>query len=271
MKILKVLLVVGFAFFSFLAQGQKGWELGGWLGISNYFGDLNSSFNVTDPGPAGGLLVRRNFNNRVSWKAGFNYGFVYADDANSNNNFEKNRNLSFRSNIFDLTAAMEFNFFPYTHGSTDEYSTPYFLGGINIFRFDPQAELNGTYVGLQQLGTEGQARGQEYSRINFGIVVGAGYKIDINHLWSINVELTVRKLFTDYVDDVSTVYPNKASLLSLRGQQAVDLSDRSLIPGIGEQNRQRGDSSDTDSYSFFGISIMRYFGRLECPEISKIR
>lgn len=57
-------------------------------------------------------------------------------------------------------------------------------------------------------------------------------------------------LFTDYLDDVSTVYPDKTLLLAKRGQTAVELSDRSLIDGLGAKDRQRGDSKGNDSYSF---------------------
>ncbi len=252
-------------------EAQKGWELGGWLGVSNYFGDLNSSLNLTDPGPAAGLNVRYNFNNRVSWTAGLNYGYIYADDANSSNNFERNRNLSFSSHLFDLSAVAEFNFFPLTHGSNDEYSTPYIYGGIHLVRFNPHADINGESYALRDLGTEGQTIGEEYSLISAGLTVGAGYKIDINEKWSVNIHLSIRRTFTDYIDDVSTTYPNKVQLAAQRGQIAVDLSDRSLIDGIGDQGRQRGNSTDSDMYSLFGVSLMRYFGRLECPKISEIR
>ncbi|MBK8080358.1 MAG: hypothetical protein IPK25_08795 [Saprospiraceae bacterium] len=46
-------------------------------------------------------------------------------------------------------------------------------------------------------------------------------------------------LFTDYLDDVSTVYPDKTLLLAKRGQTAVELSDRSLIDGLGAKDRQK--------------------------------
>jgi len=38
------------AFSSIAAHAQKGWELGGWIGASNYFGDLNTNFRINDPG-----------------------------------------------------------------------------------------------------------------------------------------------------------------------------------------------------------------------------
>ena len=76
-------------FFSNASRAQRGWEIGGWLGASNYFGDLNTSFDVTHPGIAGGVIGRFNFNDRLCWKMSANYGSIGADDADSKNIFEQ--------------------------------------------------------------------------------------------------------------------------------------------------------------------------------------
>lgn len=251
-----------------IAHAQKGYELGVCLGGSQYYGDLNDGFKPQDPGITVGFLARKNFNNRISLRGGLSYANVSANDSNSNNNFNRNRNLSFKSNIIDATAAMEFNFFPYEHGSTDEWYTPYIFGGLSVFRFNPKAELNGETYELQPLGTEGQGLGDEYSRVNAALTIGGGLKWDINYDWSLNLEFSYHSTRTDYLDDVSTVYPNFTTLRNQRGETAVDLSDRSLIDGIGIPGRQRGDSTSKDKYVFLSIGIMRYFGKLECPAIS---
>jgi hypothetical protein len=250
--------------------GQKGYELGGWIGTSFYFGDLNTTLKITQPGLAGGLMGRYNFNNRVSARASFNYGRVGADDADSDNNFEKNRNLSFKSNIFDLSTAVEFNFFQYEHGHKIYNRTPYFFGGLNIFHFNPTAVLNGQRYSLRDLGTEGQAFDNEYSSINLGLLLGGGFKFDLNTTTSINLEVSGRFLFTDYLDDVSTVFPDKDILRASRGDIAVALSDRSLVEGLGNPGRQRGDKKGNDKYCFAGISFLKYFGGITCPKISTI-
>jgi hypothetical protein len=81
--------------------------------------------------------------------------------------------------------------------------------------------------------------------------------------------LSYRFLFTDYLDDISTVYPNVRELESLRGEIAVKLSDRSNIPGFAQQGKQRGDSRNNDKMSFIGVSMMYYFGSLKCPPINR--
>ncbi len=251
---------------------QRGWEAGFWLGTSYYFGDLNTSYNLSLPGPAGGIMARYNFNKRVCFKASANYGQVRADDALSKNVFERARNLNFRSNVFDAALQLEFNFLPYNHGSEDEFFTPYVFGGFNMFTFNPQAEYQGTYYDLRELGTEGQFPGEEYFSVSGGLLYGLGFKVDLNYEWSINIELGARQLFTDYIDDVSTVYPDMRELERNRGEVAVALSDPSvIIPGvtegkIGEEGKQRGNSSNNDSYVMLGVGLVYYFGDIRCPD-----
>ena len=265
-----VLIVIAVLSIGSQAHAQKGHEIGGWIGTSLYFGDLNTSINFKNPGIALGFLAKYNYNSRVSLRGGLSYANVSADDADSDNNFQKNRNLSFKSSIWDMTAGVEFNFFPLIHSSYEHQYTPYVFGGFNVFRYNPTAELDGVTYNLGELGTEGQEIGGEYFQVSGGLVLGGGFKWAIGNDVYIALEASTRLLFTDYLDDVSTVYPNLDQLEVVRGTEARLLSDRSLVEGIGVEGRQRGDSKGNDRYAFVGISFMKYFGRLECPKISKI-
>ena len=253
-------------------KAQKSVELGGWLGASYYFGDLRSSFKLTDPGPAGGIIFRYNFDSRINLKTSLNIGYVQADDAQSNNPFEKARNLSFNSYIWDFTTQMDFNFMPYLHGDKEKWYTPYLLVGVSLYHFNPTTEFNGQSYALGNLGTEGQLPGEEYSLNQLGIAYGLGYKFDISPGWSINIELSNRILFTDYIDDVSGVYPDLDVLEGVRGPIARQLADRSISElntfGLGEPGKQRGNSRKNDSLHYLGISLMYHIGWLECPAIT---
>ncbi|RMF27218.1 MAG: hypothetical protein D6765_07850 [Bacteroidetes bacterium] len=262
------------------ASAQEGWEAGGWLGVSNYFGDLNTNLRLNRLHAAGGLAARYNFNERVAVKLGANLGKVSAYDADSDNVFERARNLHFASIIFDGIAQLEFNFLPYFHGSKDQGWTPYLFAGFGVTHFNPKAEIDNRWVELAPLGTEGQFRGEEYSTLSAGWVYGAGFKIDLSYEWSVNIELSARRLFSDYLDDVSTVYPDVEDVEDLHGSIAARLVDRSpelfqedpdffllnnLEFPIGQEGRQRGNSKDNDTYVLFGIGLMYYFGDLKCP------
>lgn len=253
-------------------QVQKGWEIGGLGGISYYFGDLNTEWDLTHPGYAFGLGARYNFNNRVSLKVSANYATISGDDKYSSNDFQLARNLNFKSNIFEGTFQFEFNFLPYTHGSKDDYYTPYVLSGITVFHFDPKTEYQDKLVSLQPLGTEGQFSGDEYYLIKAGIPYGVGFKYDFNYEWSMNIEFVGHWIFTDYLDDVSQNYPDKEDLSNLHGQIAVDLSDPSLPGGdkygLGDTGRQRGNGKNNDTWATARIGVFYYFGSVPCPSFS---
>ncbi len=255
-----------------LMNAQNSIELGGWLGGAYYFGDLNSSFRLTDPGVAGGLIFRYNFDSRINLKTSINVARVSADDARSTNAYEQARNLSFSSTIWDFTTQMDFNFMPYIHGDKENWYTPYLLLGVSLYHFNPKAELNGSTYRLVDFGTEGQLPGEEYSLNQLALAYGFGYKFDINPSWSINIELSNRLLFTDYIDDVSGVYPDPDILESSRGPIAVQLSDRSRDDlnsfGLGEAGKQRGNSRKNDSLHYLGISLLYNISWLECPKIT---
>lgn len=267
----KVSLLLTFISLSSLVIAQRGWEAGVWAGTAFYFGDLNTSYNLSLPGPAGGAMARFNFNNRLCTKFSLNAAQVRGKDAISKNTFERARNLSFRSTVVDFGAQLEFNFLPYTHGSQDEFYTPYVFAGFNVFYYNPQAEYQGNWVDLRPLGTEGQMKGEEYFSTSGGLLYGMGLKFDLNYEWSLNFEMGARTLFTDYIDDVSGVYADKEELLQTRGEVAAALSDRSiLLPGvndsqIGEPGTQRGGSALKDTYIMLGVGVVYYFGDLKCP------
>jgi hypothetical protein len=128
---------------------------------------------------------------------------------------------------------------------------------------------------LRPLGTEGQFRREEYYTIQLGLEYGVGFKLDLSYEWSLNFELSARHLYTDYLDDVSGIYADPDQIRSLRGDIAVSLADRSIkIDGVndsqlGVPGTQRGNSNNNDTYVFLKVGLVRYFGSLPCPTISK--
>ena len=258
--------------FTSSSSAQRGWELGGWAGVSHYFGDLNTSLDLKHPNFAAGGVFRFNFNDRICAKLGANYGSIGANDNTSTNPFELRRNTHFKSIIIDGSAQVEFNFMSYDYFDKSKWFTPYLFGGIGVYHFNPQAKYKGVTYDLRPLGTEGQFAGEEYYTTQPALVYGGGVKMALNEVWSINVELSMRKLFTDYLDDVSKTYPNMNDLRKAHGEVAVALSDPSLTTEnqlkVGQLGRQRGDAHTTDTFTFFGVSLLYYFGDLRCPPIS---
>jgi len=251
---------------------MRGLEIGPWVGASFYLGDLNTDFKLDRPNVAGGFAARYNFNHRLAARVSFNYGRIEANDADSSNPFEQNRNLNFQNDIYDGTAQFEFNFLPYFHGHKDYFFTPYAYAGISVFTHSPMTRTdNGQLVELRDFGTEGQMRGDEYLTISGALTYGLGIKWDLSYELSMDLNVGVRNARTDYLDDVSTLYPDQSDLIRQRGQLAYDLSDRSLAldtngDRIDRQGEQRGDDSLMDKYIFAGIGINYYFGDVRCPD-----
>lgn len=262
-------LAILFALPSAATAQMRGWELGGWVGGSTYFGDLNTNWRLNGLHLAGGLGTRYNFNDRLALRLGINAGQVSASDADSKNIYEQRRNLSFKSIIADATLQFEFNFLPYVHGHRELFYTPYLFIGPSFYYYNPKAELDGTWYALREQGTEGQFRGEEYNPTQGALAYGMGFKFDLSYRWSMNVEVSGRKLFSDYLDDVSGTYADVRDIGAQRGDIAAALSDRSVEPKIGDPGRQRGNGKKNDSYAFIGIGIQYYFGYIRCPSLLK--
>lgn len=262
----RIFCIFGFGLFAVGAHAQmKGWELGGWLGASNYFGDLNTNWRVNRLHFAYGGGARYNFNDRLAVRLNVGAGRISADDADSKNIFENRRNLRFSSPIVDGSFVLEFNFLPYVHGHREFFFTPYVFAGPAFFYFNPQAEYEGVKYNLRDLGTEGQFKGEEYNLAQGALAYGLGFKTDLSYRWSLAVEFSGRKLFTDYLDDVSGTYADPRDINSLRGEVAVALADPSFEPKIGGRGRQRGNGKSNDMYAFINVGLYYYFGYIRCP------
>ena len=268
---MRVLFFLISSFLCLQLSAQEGIEYGGHAGIAYYFGDLNTNYDLSRPGYLVGLKFRRNHNERTSLTAALNYGLIRGADGSSNNAFERSRNLDFHSQIIDLSVSYEFNFFPYIHGSAEEFYTPYIFGGLSLMSYNPKTTLDDQTYTLRDFGTEGQFAGGEYGSLTAAFVFGFGFKWDINRDWSINTQISGRNVFTDYIDDVSGTYADPFTLASQRGQIAPLLANRSLDPEFGRPGTQRGNGKNNDIVYFVSIGIMKYIGYLKCPPISKIR
>jgi hypothetical protein len=237
-------------------------EVGIFLGATSYKGELsNSLFNPKFMKPALGILYRKNLNGHWAYRLGLNYGTIIGDDAKSEIEYNQNRNLSFRSSVWDLHYYLEFNFFKYQIVDPNARFTPFLFVGINAYLFNPKGEINGDWYNLQPLGTEGQGTAaypdrDPYHRLQIGIPFGGGVKFKISNRLGMTIEAGPRRTYTDYLDDVSTTYADKDVLLAEHGEYAVLLSDKSIDgQSIGNTDRQRGNASDNDWFMFTGITI----------------
>lgn len=271
--------------FTFNAQAlekKKGSSLdfGLYLGGSNYWGDLTKDFQPlwSKTKVAGGLLCRYNINPYITFKGSALYGQIQGSDKNySYDVYRTRRNLSFKSDIVEFSAQLEWNILGYENTRTSYGWSPYLFGGISVFRFNPKAQFNyiaglhdpslqsqnGEWIELQPLGTEGQETTKfndkrRYSLTQISIPLGIGSKWQLDDHWAIGVEFGVRKTFTDYLDDVSSIYVDDQIVGGASGPMAVALKDRSAeIPNEVkfDNNDPRGNPKTKDWYLISGITL----------------
>ena len=139
---------ITFCFVSSFAQAQNS-EIGISIGASNYMGDLNTDGRLKKIRPAISALYRYTLNDYVMLRAGAAFGMVAAADSVSSNPFQKARNLSFRSNIFELSGQVDLHFKKFKIGSQKHYYTPYLTSGLAVFHFQPKARYNGDVYNLR--------------------------------------------------------------------------------------------------------------------------
>lgn len=277
MNRIAILLCILLTSLNIRVEGQRH-ELGVFLGTSYYLGELNPGEQFLMNRPSLGFIYRYNLSPRFAYKLNVYYGMLEGADSVSGANRE--RNLSFRSPLLELSNQIELNFMQYVPGNKDYAFTPYLFGGFTVFYYDPQAKYNGEWYNLSPLGTEGQGTSanpgqRKYARTNFAFPFGAGLKYNLTRGISLGIEWGLRKTFTDYLDDISTTYADPIVIMRESGTIASALSDRSEGRRIGETTNtglQRGNSKNKDWYSFAGIIItIKIKNRSEGCEIYKKR
>jgi hypothetical protein len=162
----------------------------------------------------------------LSARANVTFGTVSGNDNTSSDINNRNRNLNFTSPITDVELGLEYDFL-----SLYQYRlTPYVFAGVSVFHFNPwTVDDSGHKVYLQPIGTEGEGfydGRKKYDLTQMAIPFGGGFKYAINNNVRIGIEVGLRKLFTDYLDDVSNSYVDKSLLLANNGPEAVELAFR---------------------------------------------
>jgi hypothetical protein len=247
-------------------------EFGFTFGAANYFGDLNHNGDITHPGPTVGGYYLKQFNEYLGMRVSAHYAHVGYSDSYSNNVYQQERNLSFKTSIWEVAVHGDFNFFKFIPGDPKHSFTPFITIGIGAFYFDPYTSLNGQKEYLQPLGTEGQNvsyKGLDgkvrkpYSRVAACFPIGMGVKYNLSNGVNFSFEIVQRLTTTDYLDDVSTTYAGVSSFPP--GSTAAQLQDRSKGQ-VFQANQQRGWSKQKDQYLIAEIGLsFNLSSSYQCP------
>ena len=241
LKLIVTVCVAVFLLFCSNLQAQRPMtmEFGAHVGVSYYIGDINPVKHFVGSQLKYGAMIRFNQNPRISYRLEYTHGCLKASDEKIK--WRPERQLGFRTNIDDIKALFEFNFLEFYPDNARRRFSPYIFGGASIFLFDPKT-YDGS-VNLRQLRTEGNS----YGRVGFSLPFGLGLKFAFTKNLVGTVEWRMHYAFTDYLDDVSTVYPRYHAI-----QDGNDYTDPT---GNYLEGQQRGNSAFNDWYSFVGVSL----------------
>jgi hypothetical protein len=264
---------------------QAQWNVNVFGGFANYFGDLQSSpYTTAQAHLAGGLGLQYDLTRHFSLLTNLTFGKVGASDAYSPQADLRARNLSFQTDLSELNFLVEYNLLDLRSHKI----TPYVFGGIAAYHFNPYAyDSTGRKVYLRPLSTEGEGLPQypnskPYATTQIAIPFGGGIKFRISDQVVLAYEIDERKLFTDYLDDVSGRYADQATLLAAKGPEAVQMAYRGAELKGGAPyppgGTVRGDPKKKDWYYFSGIRVIIAFNThqmiehrrqhyiLDCPQ-----
>ena len=259
-------------------------DIGGNKGIGKRF---VKDLNLGSTNFCGGIFISVIYKDAVALRLEGSFGKVSANDNVLSKvnpldiaSTRYNRNLSFRSSISEFSLTAEIQplriFINYEKRETDPPKlSPYLLAGVGYYTFKPQTNLNGKWVDLQPLSTEGQGFAEyperkiyKLSQMNFP--VGAGLKYELNSLLNLRAEFVYRVLSTDYLDDLSTTYidPSLYSnyFTGARLSNALLLNDRQISKVTGPGGK-RGNPTQKDAFFSFNLKLSYTLGRQKVKKV----
>jgi len=290
-------LICLFAFFSMQGNSQSissrngKFEIGLGLGPMFFLGDLGGSagagktfikdLDLPLTKLSKGFYINYYPTEFIGFRIAGNMGYLEGDDAEAPSKGgaemdRRERNLNFRSKIREAYAAIEIypTFFMEKYDGLKGKLRPYVLGGVGIFHFNPETkDVDGSWVKTAPLHLEGQGFPQypdskPYKLTQKNLLVGLGFKYYLKENAYIGFEILHRKLFTDYVDDVSKNYYIDPIHFDQNLSAADAVTARRLyyrgiysFPATRpyEEFAERGDPKENDA---FFSSIIRFGWRL---------
>lgn len=214
----KTIIIFCIAFFisNLLPAQERNVDIGVYGGGAYYMGDVNHSKLFYSPSPAYGGQFRYNFDKRYSLRISTVVSQLKGNDLDFDNEFQQTRAHDFTSNITDVSAQVEFNFFPYMPEDKHDKASPFVAAGATLL-VSPSSNASG---------------------MSFAIPLTVGFKFNIGGRFSAGVEWTYRRSFNDQLDQLQNYYKENPA--------NHDIQDE----------KQRSYDNSNDWYSFAGVFIM---------------
>lgn len=168
-------------------------EIGGGVGMVSYEGDFNGNI-LKNMQPIGSVLLRRNLNPYMGFRAMASFGKLKGDASSSKSYLPDavDRTYSFNNSLVDVGITYEYNFWPY--GTGRDYRgakrlTPFVFGGIGA-----------TYV-----------TGGDKNVFTANIPLGLGLKYKLAERLNLGLEWRMHFSLSDKLDGVADPYGIESS------------------------------------------------------------
>jgi OmpA-OmpF porin, OOP family len=203
------------SFLTINAQVPK-WEVGGFIGLSQYQGDINDSGSFDELNGGYGILARRHLSENFALRGNLLFGKMSGKDANVARN--ASRGFTFSSPMSEISIVGEYDILGHKRynedGTFKKTFSPYVFGGIGLLMGLSQTNTynetaNNKYPSLIALINQDKAQAASNSAI--AIPLGLGVKIDLSEKWGLNLEVGKRYTFNDNIDRISkSANPDKS-------------------------------------------------------------
>ena len=184
-------------------------------------------------------------------------------DANSSNNEQIARGMSFTSSVLGISPALNFDFVDNRLYTKARKFRPSIGVGFDLISFSPTGLFKGKTYNLQTLGTGGQlldSTKKVYSLMAMGYFLNLKLKYQFSRFNSAGIFFSFHQSLSDYLDDVGPdEYPSSIKLLAKSkadGDAAAYFSNPTSRPVTPGQFRNSPNGSK-DSFVNFGIFYAR--------------
>jgi hypothetical protein len=183
-------------------------------------------------------------------------------DANSNNNEQQARGMSFSTSMLGVSTSINYDFVDNRLYTKARKIRPSIGVGLDVNSFSPSGIYNGVEYKLQPLGTGGQlidSTKKAYSSLALGYFFNFKIKYQINRFNSIGLHMSIHKSLSDYLDDVGPdLYPSIDKIVNSKVENkdaAIYFSNPTSRNFVGQYRNSPNNAKD--GYINFGIFYSR--------------
>ena len=183
-------------------------------------------------------------------------------DANSNNNEQQARGMSFATSMLGISTSVNYDFVDNRLYTKARKIRPSIGLGLDVNSFSPSGIYNGVVYKLQPLGTGGQlvdSTKKAYSSLALGYFFNFKVRYQINRFNSVGFHLSIHRSMSDYLDDVGPdLYPAADKIMNSKvdnKEVALYFSNPTSRNVLGRYRNSPDNSKD--GYIIFGVFYSR--------------